>query len=256
MRNLFLTIFILCFSSSCTQLVRNPSNIFGRDDRIKLPLKAAPSVGRLFKNRLDLSSWGTAFHISQCHLLSAYHVVKSTDKEMTSNDTAYFLSIKEKGLIAAKPIAWGTPHKGNLNDNDWVILKLEKCISLTKNEIFQLSPYQNVNELRSLKVKLIGFPEDHDPRNVYIDEKCKVGDEPIDPKDGDGIGHNCATRPGNSGSPIFHGSLNSRPIAIAITVSSKGNLQDSISGYFPWIANRATPIAPIRAAFQKLLPIK
>lgn len=246
---IFLTLALLF--SSCSGIDdRAPANIFDKDDRLKISKDLYPGVGRLMKNPQHQYSWGTAFHLSPCYVASAYHVVKDTNSEITKEDQVYFISSLKEKPIMATPVAWGTPYLGELNDNDWVILKLDECLEVEPSEIFSLKNYRSIDDLRGISVELVGFPEDRVPDNIHLDKSCKFGDE--EPEAGDGIGHNCATRPGNSGSPIYVVNSQGLKEVYAITVASRGYFVEIIAGYSPWISNTATPVAPVREAFKRL----
>jgi V8-like Glu-specific endopeptidase len=248
----YIPLLILIFS--CSHSDRRPANIFDRDDRETIARSQEPGVGRLMKDPTSTYNWGTAFHISKCHVVSAYHVVKDTEKVIDQTDRAYFISPLRENPIEAKPIAWGKPYRDDLNENDWVILELKECLKLKQKDIFSFFSYSNDSELRGRKIELLGFPEDRHPKNIHLDKDCKFGDEV--PEKGEGIGHNCATRPGNSGGPLYISNSAGKRHVAAIAVASRGYFVEIIEGYSPWISNTATPAKPIAEAFEDIIGVK
>lgn len=241
-------------SNSSREVGRIPSNIFYKDDRKRFPLEQFPQWGHLHKEDNFSKPWGTAFVIHSCFIATAYHVVRPTIEEITGEETvSFFSNYKElqKTPIKARPVLWGKAWeatKEGLNAEDWAVLKLETCLP---EEITPL-PLLSVQEqtLRSLPLIIAGFPEDQTLEEISIDYQCNAGPEPL--KDDSGFGHDCATRPGNSGSPLLTIFENQAQV-VGIAVAAKGYFEEIISGYSGWISNKGCPIGPLKESFEKYL---
>ncbi len=232
---------------------RKPANIFHRDDRVSHKRILFPQWGSLHKKLTREKPWGTAFIVSPCHIGSAYHVVKDTKEEMTGKEVVYFDTPLRDRPIEATPVRWGTPFSTSdreLNAQDWVLLELAECFSIDEVSPLKLSAYRR-EELNHRELRLIGFPEDRHPDNITEDPECQFGPRPL-PGDS-GLGHDCSTRPGNSGSPLLMQGLGGEDEVVAIVVASRGYFDEVIVGYSDWIANRACPISPMAQALSEIL---
>ncbi len=240
----FVVLFVAPLFTSCQQtLDRSPSNIFYQDDRQTHALEDFPQWGRVAKTTdSDRHPWGTGFLIHSCYVATAYHVVQSTDIPLTGNERVYFHHFK--AVLEASPVLWGDPLNASLNENDWVVLKLSECLDIEPLKMEALSK----KELRERKLFNAGFPEDRHPKNISVDMHCQSGPEVQEV----GFGHDCATRPGSSGSPLLS-SLDGKDVVIGLTVASRGYFDDYIGGYSEWISNKACPIGPLKRSFEKLL---
>lgn len=256
MRACFLFIFLITIFASCTIYetdLRSPANIFYRDDRETLPRSEFPQWGSLHQKPERERPWGTAFVIDSCYIGSAYHVVVPTDTQMTGDEIVYFDSPLRERPIPARPVKWGKAWlatKKNLNARDWVILKLSECFSKEEVEPLRLLPISR-EQLLDHPLMLAGFPQDRHPKNITVDYNCLAGPEVL--RKDNGIGHDCATRPGNSGSPLLSQVPGRKDEVVAIVVASRGHFQEIIDGYSNWIANKACPIGPMAEALAELL---
>lgn len=244
-------IIIVVASFSCQRLVRRarvPANIFYQDDRQSFDRSEFPQWGSLHQTKEREKPWGTGFLIQACHIATAYHVVKQTQMEMQGDEVVYFHHSLESEPIAARPVLWGRAWEASpdtLNGEDWVVLELEKCL-----EGIEPLPLLSLEKgaMSSLPLVQIGFPEDRTIENIHVDYRCNAGPEPL--KNDTAFGHDCATRPGNSGSPLltlFEGKAH----VVGITVASRGYFEEIISGYSGWIANKGCPISALEVAFKE-----
>ncbi len=235
--------------SSCSPSLRGPANIFTKDDRETFERIDYPQWGSLHQRPIREKPWGTAFIISRCHIGSAYHVVKPTQLEIKGTETVYFDTPLRDKMVAAKPVKWGKAWqstKQSLDSEDWVILKLNECF--LEGEVEPLLLKKISRELLiNRPLMLAGFPEDRITKNITVDRDCKTGPNVF--KKDLGIGHNCATRPGNSGGPL----INNQNEVIAIAVASRGYFDEIIVGYSDWISNKACPIGPMADALEDIL---
>jgi|GEM_PF-2216910 len=235
---------ISCTSNNSTH--RNPSNIFDRDDRILISRSELPSIGSLHQSASLSKPWGTALLIAPCYIATAYHVVKAIDQKITGTEVLFYSTILDNEPIKARPVKWGklvNSSERNFNGEDWAILRLETCSKASPFELEILTNQQAYN----LDVYNYGFPEDRILTYISHDSDCTIGPGPV--KDDVAWGHNCATRPGNSGGPIISSESNK---VVALTVASRGYFDEIIVGYSSWIANKSCPIKPVSQALETL----
>ena len=241
--------------ASCTIYeadLRSPANIFYHDDRETLFRKDFPQWGSLHDKPVREKPWGTAFVIDHCYIGSAYHVVAPTTIELKGNEVVFFDSPLRETPIKATPVkrgkAWSASQR-ELNAQDWVILKLEECFSVNEVEPLKLVSLKR-EQLIDHPLMLAGFPQDRHPKNITVDFECLAGPEVLS-KD-NGIGHDCGTKPGNSGSPLISRMPGRDGEVVAVVVASRGHFQEIIDGYSEWIANKAAPIGPMAKALEEL----
>lgn len=255
MRLLLAPVLLTLLLASCTLYetsLRGPANIFYRDDRVTHARQEFPQWGSLHKGPQREHPWGTGFIIDRCYVGSAYHNVVKTDIELTGEETLYFDTPLRDEPQKVTPVAWGNASKATseqLNAEDWVILKLENCFEKDEVEPLKLLPLSR-ELLTDHPLMLAGFPEDRHPKNITVDFECLSGPEVL--RKENGIGHDCATRPGNSGSPLVSRMQGRENEVVAIVVASRGYFQEIIDGYSEWIANKACPIGPMATALKKL----
>lgn len=257
----FLFFFLLSFlfsgvscQSSRPLLERNPANIFYEDDRKRFELQEFPQWGHLHQTKDLLKPWGTAFLIHSCYIATAYHVVKPTLKEIKGDEEVYFSTPLFEEPVLAKPVLWGeawNSTKETLNGDDWAVLELSQCVD-QKIKPLELLDIQE-HTLLSMPLIIAGFPEDRDLEKISVDFKCNAGPEPL--KSDTGFGHDCATRPGNSGSPMMT-LMDGKAQVVGIAVATKGYFEEIIVGYSGWISNKACPIGPLKKAFEEYLKQK
>lgn len=254
---LIFLIFIFSGCQSPSSLIeRDPSNIFYKDDRQRFEISSFPQWGHLHQSSELKKPWGTAFLIHSCYIATAYHVVKPSLEEIKGDEERFFVSPLFENPISAKPVLWGeawTASKETLNGDDWAVLELSECIT-ENQEGKKVNPLSllDIKEHTLLSMPLIiaGFPEDKDLEKVTVDWKCNAGPEPL--REDTGFGHDCATRPGNSGSPLMT-IVGGKAQVVGIAVASRGQFKEIITGYSGWISNKACPIGPLKTAFDNYL---
>jgi V8-like Glu-specific endopeptidase len=155
---------------------------------------------------------GTAFLVSPCYILTAYHVVfgyrvglrKGAQEEAEQEVSATFnLDGKKSRAVPAK---YG--QFSRFSSRDWVLLRLEpeaghRCLGEDPNIGWvQLAPLAApIATKKSLSVA--GYPADKDLPSLWRQDKCHFFEMYHD-IESDGLWTtDCATRPRASGSPIF-----------------------------------------------------
>ena len=221
---------------SCQAPSRTPSNVFYHDDRLRLAKDAKLPIGTIYNSLTDERTWGTGFQIDACHVLTNYHVVYDTAKEVPADHQVYFEDQAKGERIAAKLVLSGRPFELtdhsvlSTNPHDWALLELKTC--LEKERYFTLANYE-YNQLEQMDLKMMGFPQNSGNSQIALDPHCRIRNEATY-----GLLHDCASRPGSSGSPIY---LDQDGIleVVALNVSQRSDFDELISSYSDWIANVA-----------------
>ncbi len=204
---------------------------------------------------------GTAFLVSPCHVLTAYHVAGG-GKEINAKTTASFYL--GQGSIgpdfddaqhfadqsAAHPVVWGkyVPSDDDgpaaqraraMLENgwqDWALLKLDRCLGGPDYDYgyFQLAPITTRDLTRDglgLRVSSVGLPGDKSMDRLWRDPDCRI----VGQVHNSGWQHDCVTVPGNSGGPLLlapepyqppappsEAEHGARPRVVAITIAITG----------------------------------
>jgi lipoprotein NlpI/V8-like Glu-specific endopeptidase len=193
------------------------------------------------------SEAGTGFLVSPCHVMTAYHVVAGKRK-ITSSDTAtFYVGEGDEGPAysggrryadssEAHPVVWGNFIDGESDNvaqrvkavqsngwNDWVLLKLDKCLGDAENGwgYLKLEPMATRDITRAGETPeaiAVGLPKDKDEKALTEDPSCRIVGQMYE----SGWQHDCLTLPGNSGGPILERKSavgGEWPRVIGITVS-------------------------------------
>ena len=246
-----------------------PTNVFVEDDRQLMPRDNTSSSGAVVLI-VDptTNKAGTGFLVSPCLVISAIHIVLS-DFDVAARSgpsvqfeyTVYYGSGRIAGGFAdfsvARPIAWGPYFASDPVDpsQDWIILQLDTC---SKNP----QPYFEVSELawgetvRQTDFRLAGHPRSPDgaPTSyefVRTDPSCTVYDEAQLPMNRGPLWfHDCATRPGASGAPIYI--ERETPEAVAIAIGELRPTPGVLPRFDPRHANIAVPLRNAASVFAAL----
>lgn len=231
---------------------------FGEDDRIERPReKGTPygAIGLLVRsNGIEVEA-GTAFLISPCHVLSAYHVAAGKDKLTPDQVATFFVGDGNEGpgysgsahyaaSTAAHPVAWGKYLDSESESlvirarastrngwEDWVVLKLDTCFGDVAHGYgyLRLKPIDTRDLARrgaTLQGIEIGLPMDRSEATLTEDPHCRIIGQIYD----SGWQDDCRAIPGNSGGPILEapadghrvvsGAPDTWPRVLGITVSA------------------------------------
>jgi hypothetical protein len=172
---------------------------------------------------------GTAFLVSPCHVLTAYHVAGG-GRAITEKTVAHFYlgqgnigpDFDDARQFAeettAHPVVWGQ-YIPNEDDSpaeirakailqngweDWALLKLDRCLGDEKTGYgyFHLYPMTTRDLTRlgtGLRISSIGLPGDKPLTRLWWDPHCRVVGQVHD----SGWQNDCVTVPGNSGGPLL-----------------------------------------------------
>jgi V8-like Glu-specific endopeptidase len=208
---------------------------------------------------------GTAFLVSPCYVLTAYHVVfgyrfglrKDTQEEAEQDVSATFkVGGKRSRAVPAKYGQFST-----FSGRDWALLRLEpdaehQCLGEDPNigwvRLAPLTPPIATKKWLSVA----GYPSDKDLSSLWRQDKCHFFEIYHD-IDNDGLWTtDCATRPRASGSPIFFvedGVLN----VVAVMSGHLGTVVDNeiLPKWDPNRANLALDIGKIISSDRDFLKL-
>lgn len=234
------TILTLFLCLGCSGPERAPANIFYQEDRLRIAKDGYLPIGSVHQNSTDQYNWGTGFQLDACHVLTNYHVVASTDSKLPPDLEVYYEDHYHDGefnRVPAQVVLAGKPYElaagESTNQVDWALLKLKTC--RPKSSYFQLAQL-SIYEISGRTLKMMGFPSDRGRRIISLDPSCKIKGQ-----SSRGMHHDCAGRPGSSGSPIYYTDGEDSLIVVAINVSQRADFDEIIGGYSHWIANAAVP---------------
>jgi tetratricopeptide (TPR) repeat protein/V8-like Glu-specific endopeptidase len=205
----------------------------GGDDRQAVPHVKGGVFGAVGLMVLDEGAddavAGTAFLVSPCHVLTAYHVAGG-GQAITDKTVAHFYlgqgnigpDFDDARQFAedttAHPVVWGK-YVPNEDDSapeirakamlqngweDWALLKLDRCLGDEKSGYgyFHLYPMTTRDLARKgdgLRISSVGLPGDKPLTRLWWDPHCRVVGQVHD----SGWQNDCVTVPGNSGGPLL-----------------------------------------------------
>ena len=172
---------------------------------------------------------GTAFLVSPCHVLTAYHVAGGGDAITEKTTASFYVGQGSIGpdfddarhfadQSPAHPVVWGkyvpaeddaTPAQraSAMMQNgweDWALLKLDRCLGDAEHGYgyFRLAPITTRDLTRGgegLRVSSVGLPGDEPMDHLWRDPACRI----VGQIHNSGWQHDCVTVPGNSGGPLL-----------------------------------------------------
>jgi trypsin-like peptidase len=191
---------------------------------------------------------GTAFLVSPCYALTAYHVVfgssRMPSREFTSTLFIFEGSGDSVSATRAVPATWGAMAHAQETDNDWALLKLDDCVG---KRVGWLKISENPGtDWQKLRVASVGFAADKDASTLWGDT-CNLYPGRI----GEFL-DDCAVTAGSSGSPI----LVSRAGHLEVVALSEGEFNhraEILRGYSTKFANIATDIRAIGSVTMRFI---
>ncbi|NBC32146.1 MAG: hypothetical protein GVY13_05660 [Alphaproteobacteria bacterium] len=230
------------------------ANLFESDDRQRWPrTPGTPAGGIVLIVDPTTDKAGTGFLIAPCYAMSALHVVLS-DFDLTARRypnvryeyTIYYGRGNRFGsfenFTVARPLAWGRYFESITVDasEDWILLQLEECIG--RDYGYFRFAVLGIDEARAEpRLALAGYPgTEHE--TVQADPLCRIRAERDWPEAGGPLWyHDCATRRGISGGPIFRHTEEGHE-AVAIAVGELQPMERLRLSYSEAYANVAVPI--------------
>jgi V8-like Glu-specific endopeptidase len=190
---------------------------------------------------------GTAFLVSPCYVLTAYHVVLGTRKTRPDADQDHAATFRVAGERArAVPVKYGEVYR--FPGRDWVLLRLDSdadhsCLGENIGWT-ELTPL-NTAEAKERIVSIASYPQDKAASILWRQNACRLYEKSTNINDDGMWTTDCATLPRASGSPIFfveNGALH----VVAIMIGHLGaETNDVLPQWDPARANRALDIGKI-----------
>jgi tetratricopeptide (TPR) repeat protein/V8-like Glu-specific endopeptidase len=204
---------------------------FGDDDRVPQTREKGTmygAIGLVVHSTGIESEAGTGFLVSPCHVMTAYHVVAGKGKIGTGDSATFYVGEGDQGpaynggrryaeSAIAHPVVWGNFIDGESDNitqrvkaaqsngwNDWVLLKLDRCLGDEANGwgYLKLDPIATRDLTRAGETPAaiaVGLPKDKDEEKLTEDPNCRIVGQMYE----SGWQHDCFTLPGNSGGPIL-----------------------------------------------------
>lgn len=237
------------FLALCIALpVEGEALIFGPDDRVIQPSQEgslfAP-VGIVIGG--SVQSYATAFLISSCHAMTVRHAFGLGASVIGAKTTfaANVAGSPEKWIkTPARVVEAGlAPLSAHSFSTDWAILKLDRCLGTEFGSVILDARTPVINA----QVEIAGYPNDRSlTAGLSVDRNCVIKAF----ENGMAL-HDCATQPGNSGSPIFrvaHDGSSERLYVVAMNTSGHfygvpgANLKLPVTEFYPSYASSALPV--------------
>jgi V8-like Glu-specific endopeptidase len=190
----------------------------------------------------------TAFLVSPCYALAAYHAVFGFAKAGDSKPSVPVLIWDEEQggptfkTVAASPEMWGDGHIQSAIREDWVLLKLSTCEGKRIGWL-ELIDGRTDASLAGQPIVIAGYPNDKPKTRLWRDRTGHVQQE------GQGQFLDCllnsaATRGGNSGSPLYQEEAGI-PVVVGLQVRERGSSSGIILTYDARQANIAVDVRSI-----------
>jgi len=259
-----------CFEGSCDHADDPPASkaaFFGEElDRVDKDDPSYSPLGVLSNTRLG--GLGTAFLISQCHILTNYHVLYDYD---LPDDRRFNFNIGDSAsanflmAIEATPVLFGNFARTNSACEDFAVLELKQCIgdrfgfvkvgplSIDQVLALQRPPYNKV-------VSGAGFHGSEDFTKVSVDRACTI--EGLHIYDSESYAHTCGSTDGSSGGFLSF-DLHGKPVAFAmmnmVMTTTDGQITpdthfQSVDEADPKHLNMAVPISCIFDRIKQYIP--
>ena len=220
----------------------NDIKLVRRDDRLGIGnlVVKHPKRVKAEPGEPNYESWGTAFLVGECHIMTARHVVDPSDPDVETNDLPLKSSIqfvigpvRDQARVRkandisklpeildsskATPVIWGQyqfpkpddpagKRKANWENynEDWALLKLEKCLGAGAKGYIPLALEGITTETllkreEPLPARGISGPPVSGISHLVDDENCEFWGQVEFPL----WNSTCFARPGSSGSPIL-----------------------------------------------------
>lgn len=246
------------------------ANVFGSDHRQDLfPVPSHLQPIGVLRSLPDDGNWGTAFLVSECHIVTAFHVAFPGHKRPGFRPSAKIKSRFNVGKSAdmkssffqsssvATPVSWGKfsskDYRGLLGD--WAILELDDCLGRIYGSL-SLTPSLQSHMVRGTQISFAAFPRDRqEVAGISWEEHCSIKDW----GPGSLVGIDCGVRDGASGGPLLErievpdglGGTSVGFVAVGIAIRELRPRDGTIEEYHPKFRN----IALLSEAFDSELRV-
>lgn len=234
------------------------ANIFGADRRQDLsPVPNHLQPIGVLRSLPDDGNWGTAFLVSECHIVTAFHVAFPGHRRPGFRPNAKIKSRFYVGKNAeikshvfqsssvATPVSWGNysskDYRGLLGD--WAILELDDCLGRIYGSL-NLTPSLQSHMVRGTEVSFAAYPRDRrDAVGISLEERCSIKDW----GPGTLVGIDCGVRGGASGGPLLErievedglGGVTAGYVVVGIAIRELRPRDEIIAEYHPKFRNIA-----------------
>jgi V8-like Glu-specific endopeptidase len=229
--------------------------VFDSDDRLQVD----NAVGSVFSPigvvyPASKTHYATGFLVDACHVLTVKHVVG--DNASAENKQLFFSAgprtLKGGWTAKGQVVADGKfnlkqqarqPGQGRVRD--WILLRLDKCLGEKVGYLVLADAQLGAG----YRVASAGFPLDRSLDYPSLDPNCKIR-TPL----GATVLHDCASRKGSSGAPIFNRIIqNGRPQVEVVAMHSAGVPDRGVRPFDYAYSSIAIPIRAILADIQPYL---
>lgn len=237
--------------------VQSSAVVFDIDDRINVENSVGSPygpIGVVFSSKRD--NYTTGFLVSQCDVLTVRHILN--DNFPAKGRYLYFSvgpkTIKGKWISRGTVVASGdfivgvaeTSNRGT-RIGDWLLLHLDDCLG-KKFGFLDLSISTGAESLNIQSYESAGFPRDRPlTSGVTLDPSCKI--RVFTERE---VLHDCASRPGNSGSPIFREVVTNGKMKLEVYAMHSGGVSDA--GVRPFDATYLGVALPTRTLLPSIKP--
>lgn len=242
----------LALSFLATQSV---AAVFDQDDRIPVasdPGKPFSPIGVVYT--ASKTHYATGFLVSECHVLTVKHVVG--DNSPAENKRLLFgvgpRTMKGAWTTKGRVVANGqfmfrdsAREVGQGRSRDWLLLKLDNCLGRT----FGFLTLTSARLDAGFQVASAGFPRDRSLKFPTLDPACKIR-APL----GQTVLHDCASRAGSSGAPIFRQvSRNGISMVEVVAMHSAGVPDKGVRAFDYAYSSIAIPMGSILPKIRQLI---
>jgi V8-like Glu-specific endopeptidase len=183
----------------------SPALVFGRDNRVTVPSDSKSIFGPVgIVYGTPEARYGTAFLVDNCHALTAQHVFGASRSALgrraifAAGVSGPFKAWRTSGATVVAEGGLdrrGVGSYGFDRSADWALLRLDKCLGRRFGHVRLTSDVP----LSDQPVQMAGYPSDRPlSEGLSVDPDCRIREQRWGM-----LFHDCATFPGNSGSPLY-----------------------------------------------------
>jgi len=245
------------------------ANVFVEDRREQRDsaLPMFRSVGMLVHPQAG--GGGTAFLVSRCHIVTAYHVAFLKERDLVTGKLETLpgkVGQAAEFVIGPHP---GTPGKfvararatvvefGNFSDRsfdgmagDWAILRLDECLGKKFGFLKYARPSHDSPMPRD-ELMTIGFPRSRAKQaGITVETGCRARDH--GPAAGL-MGVDCAFEAGMSGGPVLERQIDGSWLVVGLIQQSMGGTDKLLPSYSMAYRNQVVSVTAFRKALDGVL---
>ena len=245
------------------------ANVFVEDRRdqrdSRLPIFR--SVGMLVHP--GAGGGGTAFLVSRCHIVTAYHVAFPQARSTVDGDVETVRAkVGQAALFVIGPdpmspgtfashsratvVAFGNFSAGSFDGmaGDWAILKLDECLG-KKFEFLKLARPGRDSPMPRGELMTVGFPRSRAKEpGITVETGCRARDHgPVAGL----VGVDCAFEAGMSGGPVLEKQSNGSWLVVGLIQQATGGTDKLLPSYSMAYRNQMVDVTAFRRALDRVL---